>query len=273
MFIDLNVPWPDLPPTRAYPHITSILRLSAILGYDVVALNVNVSSIKGAREFLHKNIPDELWNKLREENPSIKLLKRVTLTLDDTSTHQNISQLVEDRWQVIAVCPKTEKQLQTCASSLDIDIICVDTKVRPQFVLKHKLVCSAVARGVRFEVCYVDATTGNAKQCIANASMLFRASRNRGVIVSSGVSSIAGLRAPLDVVNLLTLWGLKQSAAYASVTSSAEAAAVQGILRCSSVKQTVLSKAAGRASDPVDGGPAPKKAKKSIDTKKFDQKV
>lgn len=241
MFVDLNIPWPDIAPNSAYSKVSAVLKMLDTLGYDVVALNSIVPNVKSAKEFYKKHITDEIWNKLVSENKNLKLLKRVTVILTDTSPHQNLTQLIEDGWDVVAVSPKTEKQLQSCAYSLDVDIISIDTKMRLPFVLKHKLVCSAVSRGVRFEICYSDAVTPNAKQCIANSTMLFRASRNRGVVVSSGASSITQLRAPMDVVNLVTLWGLKSSAAYSSVSKSPEAAAVQGILRTTSAKQTVIS--------------------------------
>lgn len=240
MFLDLNIPWPEVTPLQAYAHLTPILKLCATLGYDVVALNATVTTTKGAKDFLQRFMTIDIFEKLVLENPKLKILKRVTLALSDASPHQNIAQLVEDGWQIIAVCPRTEKQLQSCASALDVDIICIDTTQRLPYVLRHKPVCSAVARGVRFEITYSSAVTGNAKQCIANASMLFRASRNRGIIVSSGVRSCQGLRAPMDIANLVSLWGLKTSAAVNSISSIPEEAATQGILRAKSAKQTII---------------------------------
>jgi ribonuclease P/MRP protein subunit RPP1 len=43
---------------------------------------------------------------------------------------------------------------------------------------------------------------------IGNISSLIRATRGRGIVLSSEAQSVLGLRAPADVVNLLHVWGL-----------------------------------------------------------------
>ncbi|KAH7321375.1 RNase P subunit p30-domain-containing protein [Stachybotrys elegans] len=70
---------------------------------------------------------------------------------------------------------------------------------------------AAVARGLRFEICYAQALAADPRgraTFIANATNLIRATRGRGIILSSEASSALALRAPADVVNLLAVWGL-----------------------------------------------------------------
>lgn len=70
---------------------------------------------------------------------------------------------------------------------------------------------AAVARGVRFEVCYSQALAADQRgraAFIGNVSNLFRATRGRGIILSSEAKDALSLRAPADVVNLLNVWGL-----------------------------------------------------------------
>jgi ribonuclease P/MRP protein subunit RPP1 len=43
-----------------------------------------------------------------------------------------------------------------------------------------------------------------------NAASLIRATRGRGIIISSEARKAVGVRAPFDVMNLATLWGLSQ---------------------------------------------------------------
>lgn len=43
-----------------------------------------------------------------------------------------------------------------------------------------------------------------------NAACLVRTTRGRGIIISSEARKAVGVRAPFDVINLSTLWGLSQ---------------------------------------------------------------
>lgn len=70
---------------------------------------------------------------------------------------------------------------------------------------------AAVSRGVRFEICYAQALAADPHgraRFISNVTGLIRATRGRGIILSSEAKSALGLRAPADVVNLFTVWGL-----------------------------------------------------------------
>lgn len=70
---------------------------------------------------------------------------------------------------------------------------------------------AAVGRGVRFEICYAQALTADARgraAFIGNAAGLLRATRGRGIVLSSEAKTALTLRAPADVVNLLSVWGL-----------------------------------------------------------------
>ena len=67
--------------------------------------------------------------------------------------------------------------------------------------------------GTRVELCYAAGTAGAGGAAgaalVANAAQLIRASRGRGVVLSSGAARAAGLRGPWDAANLATVWGLK----------------------------------------------------------------
>lgn len=75
---------------------------------------------------------------------------------------------------------------------------------------------AAVSRGVRFEICYSQALTADPRgraNFISNATNLIRATRGRGIIISSEAKSAFGLRAPADIVNLFNVWGLQSEKA------------------------------------------------------------
>lgn len=70
---------------------------------------------------------------------------------------------------------------------------------------------AAIHRGVRFEICYAQATMEDSnarKNFISNCLGIFRATRGRGIVISSEAKTALGVRGPADVVNLMAVWGL-----------------------------------------------------------------
>lgn len=74
---------------------------------------------------------------------------------------------------------------------------------------------AAVHRGVLFEVCYSQLVANSDARArgtfIANMLELVRATKGRGIVLSSEARATAGgvgLRAPADVMNLFACWGL-----------------------------------------------------------------
>lgn len=238
MYADLNVPWP-----QNEAKAVKLLTFAQLLGYNVIAFTVKENSVKAAKLMLATSLTANTLNLLKLKFPKLKILRRVTLVLDESSTHPNISQLCSEPngCDILAVHPHTEKHLQTCATSLDIDLICVDVSGRLPYPLRHKLVGAAIKRGVKFEICHNVDRPQLLRHVIANFALLVRASRNRGVVVSSGASLETGMRAPLDIVNLLNLWGLPMNSARDSVSKNACEAATQGVLRLRSTKQAIIA--------------------------------
>lgn len=107
-----------------------------------------------------------------------------------------------------------EKTLSQACLALDCDIISLDLSSRLPFHFKFKTLSAAIARGIRFEICYGPGVTGSGlearRNLIGNATSLIRATRGRGIIISSEAKRALGVRAPWDVVNLACVWGLSQ---------------------------------------------------------------
>jgi len=95
----------------------------------------------------------------------------------------------------------------------------------------------AVKRGARFEICYSQALdpSADARQranFIGNVLSLLRATRGRGIVVSSGARSSIALRGPADVINLLAVWGLGPERGTEALGAGARAVVVnEGIKR------------------------------------------
>lgn len=71
---------------------------------------------------------------------------------------------------------------------------------------------TAIARGVKIEICYSQAILSSdpsaKRTLISNVVQLIRVTRGRGLVFSSEARNAIGLRAPSDVINLASVWGL-----------------------------------------------------------------
>ncbi|KAL1967145.1 hypothetical protein VTN77DRAFT_3436 [Rasamsonia byssochlamydoides] len=200
MFYDLNVPYsPD------DPEISNTLNFLAELGYTTVALSQTVTGKLPANIApppLPANAPK-----------SLTLLTRINLTLSDPSQNQRLANLAQ-LYSLVALRPTNEKSLLNACNNLDCDLISLDLSVRLPYHFKLKTLAAAIARGIRFEICYSPGVTGSGlearRNLIGNAMALIRATRGRGIIISSEAKRALAVRAPMDVVNLACVWGLSQ---------------------------------------------------------------
>lgn len=100
----------------------------------------------------------------------------------------------------------------------------------------------ALSRGICFEVCYSGGVgDANARRnLIGNFQGLVRATRTgKGIVVSSEAKRAVGLRAPMDVVNLLCCWGMKSEVARDAVGGLARGVVRQAGVRRRSFKGVV----------------------------------
>ncbi|KAH8163619.1 hypothetical protein CIB48_g4637 [Xylaria polymorpha] len=238
MLYDLNIAWS---PHTGVADLERTLRFSASLGYNVVALNHTIGAPVPPQ--ITNPLPkfDSSAASSSPSTPQPKIptvLRRATLVLSESSQHHRLPQL-SAAYDILAVRPQTEDSFSAACQSLnDVSIISLDLTVRQPFTFRPKPCMFAVNRGVRFEVCYSQVLQGPAPAhilglkgirdgsggyaggaglavdararatFIGNVSSLIRATRGRGIIISSEARSVLGLRAPADVVNLLHVWGL-----------------------------------------------------------------
>lgn len=189
---------------------------------------------------------------------SLTVLRRCTLILSESATNNRIAAL-SSNYDVLALRPVDEKTFQHACNTADCDLISLDLTQRLGYHFKFKTVSDAIKRGVRFEVCYSQGLLGEAlarRNLISNVTQLIRATRGRGIIISSEAKRALGCRGPWDVINLAAIWGLPQDRAHEAVTKEARSVVVSARLKRTSYRGVV---------DVVYGGekPAPQDASSS----------
>lgn len=202
------MPSQDPPGNPCYPGRIAhegLADLPPTVGYTTVALSQTITGKLPA----HPAPPPHPANAPK----SLQLLTRVNLTLTDPAQNQRLNTLTQ-AFDLVALRPTNEKTLLNACTNLECDLISLDLSVRLPYHLKFKMLAAAVARGVRLEICYGPGVTGSGlearRNLIANAMALIRATRGRGIVVSSEARRALGVRAPWDVINLACVWGLSQ---------------------------------------------------------------
>lgn len=208
MLYDLNIPWT---PSTTPADLDRTLSFASHLGYSVVALS----------HILPPPIPSSIP---QPQGPTLPpspgrrptTLRRVTVPISDPSTNHRLPQLAST-YDLVALRPTTEKAFLACCTSLSSDnfsLISLDLTAYFSFHFPPRTCMAAVAKGLRFEICYgqflgakKDDTRARAN-FLGNVAGLIRATKGRGLVVSSEARGVLGLRGAADVVNLLAVWGL-----------------------------------------------------------------
>ena len=165
--------------------------------------------------------------------PSLTTLRRCTLTLTDSHQNARLAQLSQN-YDILAVRPIDERSLQLACSSLDCDIISLDLTQRLPYWFKYKMLSEAIRAGKRFEICYSQGVLGDSnarRNLISNATQLIRASRGRGLIISSEAKAAVACRGPWDAINLAAVWGLGQERGYEAMSKECRSVVVAARLK------------------------------------------
>lgn len=99
-----------------------------------------------------------------------------------------------------------------------------------------KTLALALQRGIKIEICYapgVLAADGGAsrRNLISNATQIIRATRGRGIVISSEAKRALACRGPWDVINLAAVWGLGQEKGLEAIGREARSVVVQAEIR------------------------------------------
>ncbi|KAL6837053.1 PHP domain-like protein [Trichoderma camerunense] len=214
MLYDLNIAWSPATPTD---RLLQTLTTAHSLGFATVALNHTLELPFPANPTTPFPALPSSSSSDSNNNKLPHVLHRATLPLaDPAASNYRLPSLVSV-YDLLAIRPLTEKAFQNACLTLDIPIISLDMSQHFPFYFRPKPCMAAVSRGVRFEICYSQALTAadprGRANFISNATNLIRATRGRGIIISSEAKSAFGLRAPADIVNLFNVWGLQSEKA------------------------------------------------------------
>lgn len=238
------------------------------MGYNTVALD---HTIKG-------KVPATITNQIPlpltlAVPPSLRILRRCTLQLSDPGQNHRLSSLASN-YDLFAIRPTTEKALQQACQSLECDIISLDLSTRFSFYFKIKTLQSALMRGIKIEICYAPGiinSDGGAsrRNLISNAAQLIRATRGRGVVISSEAKRALACRGPADVINLAVMWGLGNERGTEAIGREARSVVLQAEMKRRSYQGVVdVIYGGDRPSKPVDA-----ESKKSERQEKGKRKV
>jgi ribonuclease P/MRP protein subunit RPP1 len=240
MLYDLNVPWSaDQNPLELQRTISFLSEM----GYNTLALNHTIAVPIPPQ--ITNPIPLELPFKLP---PKTTILRRCTLPIADP-THNHRLPALSSAYDILALRPTTEKAfLSACQTLTEHSLISLDLTVRYPFHFKPKPFMTAIHRGIRFEICYAKMVEGDSnvrRNFISNCLGILRATRGRGLVVSSESRSVLGVRAPADVLNLLSIWGLARERGMESLGVNPRGVVINEGLKRSSFRGVV---------DVIDGG-------------------
>lgn len=262
---DLNVPWPvnnynAKPTPQQLTQVINTIATLYTLGYRYIAINFTLDEkIKLPNGPINPIDIHQIRSRL-EKYEGLKLFTRLTLIIHDPSQCQGLAKL-QSSFDILAVNPVTEKALQLATTNLDIDLVSLNLGTRLPYFLKHKTVGSAIEKGILFEVCYSYVIAGPAgytlsqssdslnlgssallvrKNFFNNVLQLVRASRSRGIVISSGATQPLQVRNPTDVLTLMKTLGMDHGRAKHFITKNPENVLKNGRLRIKSNKQTVV---------------------------------
>lgn len=219
------------------------------MGYNTIALDFAIIG----------KVPVDISNHIPTPLPftiskSLHVLRRCTLHLSDPSQNHRL-QALSSAYDILAIRPDNEKSLQQACQALECDLISLDLSTRFPFYFKHKTLANALRRGVKFEICYgpgILNSDGGAsrRNLISNATQLIRATRGRGIVISSEARRALACRGPADVVNLAVLWGLGQEKGMEAIGKEARSVVVQAEMKRRSFRGVI---------DVVYGGEKPER--------------
>lgn len=162
---------------------------------------------------------------LQKQGKRFRQFSRITFTLNDASVIHNVFNNPRLRqFDIVAVRPTDVNILNTLTRKTDtIDIITMNPETHVSWLHKAKFLEMIRVEGVGFEITYAPALfPANRRSCLHSGRFLLRGLRGRGVVLSSGASTMSELRAPVDVMNMAVLWGVSGADARLLISGNAK---------------------------------------------------
>ena len=173
--------------------------------------------------------------------PGLTILRRCTLVLTESYQNARLAELSRN-YDILALRPVDERTLSLACSSLDCEIISLDLTQRLPFWFKYKMLSEAVKSGKRLELSYAQGMMGDSamrRNLISNATQLIRASRGRGLIISSEAKAAVACRGPWDAINVAAVLGLGQERGYEAMSKECRTVVVAAKLKRTSYRGVI----------------------------------
>ncbi|KAF8325682.1 RNase P subunit p30-domain-containing protein [Amanita rubescens] len=226
------------------------------LGYSVLAFTQTILKKFDAKT--HINTLDILVPQLRPRS-GILYLKRLNIILDEDSEKGfgliNANTNRFSSYDILSLTPTNVTTFSlaclthTVPSPLTTHIISLPlTLPRFNFHLKHTFIRTALKNGAAFEITYAGALGGQPDALLAdsgfaetgqnskrnwwaNAREIVRVTKGKGIVLGSGTTNEADLRAPRDVQNLVTLLNIPQDLAHHALTTTPKSITIRAQTR------------------------------------------
>ncbi|VDO58213.1 unnamed protein product [Haemonchus placei] len=212
----------------------AMVKRAVRMGYDTVAINIDIGDIAPGELVVGKqqipepySIDESLLDTtdLQKQGKRFRQFSRITFTLNDASVIHNVFNNPRLRkFDIVAVRPSDVNILNTLTRKTDaVDIITMNPETHVSWLHKVKFLEKIRIEGVGFEITYAPALfPANRRSCLHTGRYLIRGLRGRGVILSSGATSMCELRAPVDVMNMAVLWGVTGADARLLISGNAK---------------------------------------------------
>ncbi|KAL0232656.1 hypothetical protein GEMRC1_011403 [Eukaryota sp. GEM-RC1] len=219
MLIDLSIS-ADLPQS----DIAKIISQHQLFGYDAVCIDTPFKPTAKAQlptpHSIVQPLPISSFYQAQADSlhpHPVKIYSRITISLESRN-HLHFFNTASSglrKFDIVAVEPRTEDAFRLACGDLEVDVISLDFSQRLPFFIKHTQVKLALSRGICFEIKYYpllfdsDSSYSQPRiQFTANVGSLLSISKGKHCFFSSGARDPFDLRAPADVVNLSSIFGL-----------------------------------------------------------------
>ncbi|KAL6067845.1 RNA-binding RNA processing protein rpp1 [Balamuthia mandrillaris] len=223
------------PPPLVEIHNSSSSTAGSSSSSDAMQLQSDGSPSAGSRGDTALRLKSSFAKTQKATNATVRQYRRLTLITDDSTKPSDLSvhNPILAKYDIIAVQPSSDKLFQQACASLDVDIITLDLTSRLPFKLKMQIASQALARGIFFELSYATAlrNPSSRRYFISNALALVRATKGKGLILSSEAYDAMELRSPYDVMNLTSMFGLDLAKGKAAISISPDATILHGETR------------------------------------------
>lgn len=217
-YYDLNIPFEG-----NYKSLGNIMEMAKRLGYDVLCLNMTLSSIssssksKGKGQLAPSVVPPDL-SEIKALYPQLAkdfyFVTRITVEMKENDDQYKIRSVLQNNlFDIVAIKPLTEKMFHCACTEINCDIITFDMDGKLPFYFKRNPVHAAIARDIHFEICYAPmiGDTTVRRLTISNALRLVECSKGKNIIITSQAKRELDLRSPYDAMNIGHLVGLPEN--------------------------------------------------------------